>query len=240
MRTRTKTPSISRGILGGKEIVVKPSKIAKGVGVFTKRAFTKGDLITWYSGYYKKVKTYEYVIDNDGKNLVGHSKNIQGRGVAQLANSAVCPLITGVKNNCVFVGDNTGLIWLCAKHFIPTGSELFVHYSSGYWTNKEHLVGTTEEEISCLQVHSQVAKIVEDTLSVNLGGCRHPTFTDDILTFKYDLLEDERSCPFTHLKHVDNFFKIQLIRKENFQVHYQCDTCQKSKFLAQFDRKKQV
>lgn len=227
MKTRTKYPNKSRN----SEVVVKTSSVAKGLGVFVKRSFTRGDFITWYSGYNcKKPKSQEYVIDNDGKNLVGHKFRKGLIGVAQLANSGVCPLVTNVTNNCDFIGDGRGGIWLVAKHFIPKGSELFVHYSSEYWNGKEHIVGKTEEEKTCLKIHSKVAKIVERMTQVSLGSCRHPNFTDDFMEFKYDLLSHTRLCPNSHSIHHDNFFRVRLFKtEESFKISYYCDSCDDAK-----------
>lgn len=227
MKTRTKYPDKSRR----SQVVVKNSAVAKGLGVFVKRSFSKGDFITWYSGYNcKKPRSQEYVIDNDGKNLVGHKFRKGLLGVAQLANSSVCPLITKVENNCDFIGDDLGGIWLVAKHFIPRGSELFVHYSSEYWRGKEHIVGKTEEEQLCLKVHRKVAKIVERMTEVSLGGCHHSEFTDEILEFQYDMLSHTRLCPNSRSIHHDNFFKVIILKNEtNFKISYDCLSCKDTK-----------
>ena len=137
----------------GNIVYIGKSKICNGFGIFAKKNINKGDIITWYYGYIVKSNNsntnikylMDYDILNEKTTLVGISdinKIKYGKGVAQLANDAICIELTGKKNNSYFT-QRGRYILLIASTNINKNDEILVPYGIDYW--KGQLKSNTDE-----------------------------------------------------------------------------------------------
>ncbi len=125
-------------------ILVARSTVCDGYGVFANRTFQPDAFITVYAGDVRPVadlsrEQRRYTMTYwDGSHLIGeHSLDkLQGRGVAQLLNDALCSCVTGVKNNCEFFQYNGDThVYVRALRRIVKGEELLASYGLPYWSN---------------------------------------------------------------------------------------------------------
>ena len=133
------------GKLGCNGVYIYKSNIkGAGDGIFTSKYIPKGVLVTEYVGYKRRIRyrkrkggdscKYHYELSGDSRVLVGirkHSKLI-GRGIAQLANDAICQHLSGLNNNCGFC-EVEGRVFIRALRNILPGEELLVDYGLQYW-----------------------------------------------------------------------------------------------------------
>lgn len=118
-----------------------------GFGLFAARDIKQGELITIYYGYihsdqkpiHRTQRPYCIGIDYKSKRrtLVGIADvrkllKKENVGLAQMANDALIPCITGYRNNSYFQ-QNKDHIELRALHDIPEQTEIFVAYGYEYW-----------------------------------------------------------------------------------------------------------
>jgi len=132
--------------------IIKPSQIPNGgLGLFATRDIKYGEIITAYFGFICQLKQrlpheqQMYCIDTTFKGrkkiLVGFpaSKMLRrkthlprGFGLAQMANDALIPCITGFQNNSVFQQHDNQIV-LRAVRPIACSEEIFVSYGIDYW-----------------------------------------------------------------------------------------------------------
>ena len=140
---------------------VGTSHICNGVGVFAGQACPKGTVMTAYpfvcQGRRKVVRqgrrNNDYAFQrSDGTAIDGHPQVLSKAafylkrrkrgdhhmwGVANLANDAIHPELTGRTNNCDFV-EIGSRVYLATSQDVAAGEELLVAYSLGYWMDRAH------------------------------------------------------------------------------------------------------
>jgi hypothetical protein len=138
---------------------VGPSHICNGVGVFAVQACPKGTVMTAYpfvrQGHRKVVRqgrrNNDYAFQrSDGTAIDGHPQVLSKAtfylkrrkrgdhhmwGVANLANDAIHPELTGRTNNCDFV-EMGSRVYLATSQAVAAGEELLVAYSLSYWMDR--------------------------------------------------------------------------------------------------------
>ena len=117
-----------------------PKRLKAGRGLFAKKNFHKGDIVTYYdfdkvvddNGLQKmKINNdpqYYYVIrKRKNENLCGLMNYIRGRGMGSLINSG-----GGIyKNNCKLIRCKTRIYIKVVASYIKKGEELFIPYNRG-------------------------------------------------------------------------------------------------------------
>lgn len=141
------------GLLGHAQcpVVLRPSRISgAGIGVWAVRDIPSGAYVTPYAGVVRRKthkrpmrpsdSVYAFYL-GDGCTLVGirrpRSGHMKGYGVAQLANDAIHPDATGLKNNCDFE-QHGHRVYLRTTRPVRAGEELFVSYHIQYWLHPNH------------------------------------------------------------------------------------------------------
>ena len=120
--------AVLHGNLGGPWVEVKQSDVVKHagqVGVFLKSAVGARHPLTWYACYIKrkdkvgKNNLFTMECGKESAFAVGIRKLacLEGRGVAQLANDALCVRLTQRENNCDFI-DFNGKVYLVSRRDI--------------------------------------------------------------------------------------------------------------------------
>lgn len=122
-----------------KFLVVKDSTIPNsGKGLFTKKFIPKGTRIVEYKGKltdWKSVKDdsdngYIYVVNNN--HVIDAGKHT--KALARYANDARgISRVKGVINNCNYVNEDDGKVYIESIKDIPAGSEILVAYGKDYW-----------------------------------------------------------------------------------------------------------
>ncbi len=204
-----------RGTLNGTWVEVKQSLICKKkgqLGVFALKSFDPGDPITEYASYYKQPgkvgRGNAFLMSGpDGVKsvVVGirRLKNLDGRGVAQLANDALCVRLTKSVNNCDFI-EFSRKVYLVATREIACGDELLVSYGWEYWDESRCSQFDDEGERVLCQ-HRTLASALQRTYGISVGNCIHDR-ADDNKQSPFDLVSfeiNEKSfvCPVTGLSH---------------------------------------
>lgn len=134
---------------------LKPSQIPDaGDGLFAARDIKQGELISVYHGFIQSIgrdatseqKPYCIGIDYKSRRrvLVGialssrEKKQHAHKGLAQMANDALMPCVSGYSNNSYFIQAGAQ-IELRALRDIHEQAEIFVPYGYGYWHNSHSL-----------------------------------------------------------------------------------------------------
>jgi len=130
-----------------------------GMGLFAARDISMGEIITTYMGYLRPERAVlrddeiKYCIGTRYKGkqkyLIGISskKHLRkkGAGLAQIANDAIFPWVTGFYNNSFF--DQIGSkIVLRALIDIPESAEIFVEYGENYWNGSKNIFKEEEKK----------------------------------------------------------------------------------------------
>jgi len=114
----------AKGIKDGTWVQVKQSEICKDagqIGIFTLKPFPPREPITWYTSYYLKnshtVARNAYAMEAPAginRTAIGVRQlaRLRNRGVAQLANDALCPRLSSKTNNCDFL-ERESLVTYC-------------------------------------------------------------------------------------------------------------------------------
>lgn len=124
---------------------VAHSSICDGRGLFATRFLRKDTPITTYGG--RRVRSVHNVVGDDALYLyelqkgsgfiVGERVPLDGNGVAQLANDAIHPELTGASNNARFEEreeeHGSTIVYLVADADIELGQEILVEYHISYW-----------------------------------------------------------------------------------------------------------
>jgi hypothetical protein len=197
-------------------------KEKENLGVFAKRSFKKGQYITSYTSYIRRAnkvsKKNVYCLEHhDGRLEVGVAslKRLQGRGIAQLANDALCHLVTGLRNNCEF-RENGKRTFLYTTRDVECGEEILVHYGWSYWSgdNLSFLSSSQKREISG---HVNLAKCMSEKYNLDLATCNHENNGE----IHFNLFKKWRMCPGAFIHHDKNFY----ITKRNNMFFYCCNVC---------------
>ena len=150
-----------------------------GLGLFAARDFKKGEIITTYFGYLRregqapfeeqaysipitfKGKIYDYIGIHDLKLL-----QKPGVGLAQMANDALFPCLTGKQNNSYFM-DKGPTIVLRAFMDIKKGHEIFVSYGLNYWIARDKKINTFPKSyINLFKCMTTIRTLLETRLGV--------------------------------------------------------------------------
>jgi uncharacterized protein len=158
-----------------KQLYIKESTLPNaGMGLFTKKAITKGTRIIEYTG---KRSTWKEVKDDDGKNgyifYINRNHVIDARptkkAYARYANDARGLVrIKGIVNNSDYVVDGLKA-YIESKKDIPAGGEIFVDYGKDYWKVIRQNMKLTKEQ------HKQASKrngtaVKRNGVTRNVGG----------------------------------------------------------------------
>jgi hypothetical protein len=177
------------GVLGSADVVrVARSTVCDGLGVFAARFVPAGAVITWYAGRVvsRPVATaltaleqsYVYEIRRDGSRattcILGESSRAQllGRGVAQLANDAIDPEVSGRANNCEFVervSKGKVRVYLAATRDVRAGEELLVPYHLGYWLPRAGDEGLPRNVRTWLECQARIQARLQAALGVTIA-----------------------------------------------------------------------
>lgn len=128
---------------------IKKSKVCNGLGLFAKNKIVQNTYITWYHGYtsrcFKVSKKNKYSIEYSSIKykkskdviLVGVKdvQKLKFKGVAQLANDAICWDVTQKTNNAIFIQDGKNL-FLKSITNIEKDDEILVSYGIKYWISQ--------------------------------------------------------------------------------------------------------
>lgn len=175
------------GNLGGSWVNVKESSICKSagqIGVFTATGpFAEKTPITWYTAYLRRAeavgKNNAFIMEgrksrNGGTLvLVGVRQllRLHGRGVAQLANDALCTRLTGLCNNCDFI-QSDDVVYLVTNREISNDEELLVHYGWSYWS-EQRCVTLPSRHQSVMRQHRALAAALLESYGIVVGNCHH-------------------------------------------------------------------
>ncbi len=137
-------------------------------------------------------------------------KNLAGRGVAQLANDALCSRLTKMDNNCDFI-EYDRRMYLVARRNIARGEELLVHYGWGYW-EESRCKQMSDEFQRVLHQHRTLAAALESKYGLRVGNCVHSADDEnnqrpfDITSFD---IPGPLTCPATGVLHQKPMFRMR-------------------------------
>jgi len=127
--------------VGKKVVRVAESNIpGAGKGVYALQDLKRGDVLCKvYGPILSEEEAAEYEIrrKEGSRYFLGLNGNriMVVKGPGRYANDAAGPIrVPGLRNNCRFVEDEDGSVWLEATRGIPVGSECLVSYGAGYWS----------------------------------------------------------------------------------------------------------
>lgn len=147
---RNTAPRISGEVsVAGRRVRVGLSSIpGAGRGLFAAVDLRRGDLLCRVSGQMMSEEEAAHFAarsTHGDKYFLGTSKGVMNvRSAARYANDACGPVrVPGVRNNCRFIEEEDGSVWLEATRHIRAGEECFVGYGRSYWAARE---ATTTED----------------------------------------------------------------------------------------------
>ena len=110
-----------------------------GRGIYARVDLRRGDVLCKvYGPVLTEEEAAEYEARcKDGSRYflgLGDGRIMIVKGPGRYANDARGPVrVPGLRNNCRFVEDEDGAVWLEATRAIPAGSECLVPYGAAYW-----------------------------------------------------------------------------------------------------------
>lgn len=245
--TRSKTGALAdmSGVYGKSNglIEVRQSKICPGRGLFARRFINEGSLITKYAAdivpYDEAPKENLYILEMDEQRS-GAKRNVyvgiheldklRHKGLAQLANDAISPTLTGLKNNSRFFRNERGTYLKASRDILP-GEEIYVAYGLGYWlshTGDEF----SEHHRQWIELASRLYQVLQE-FDKRMRVYEIDDIDDkDIVTLKLE--KSFRHCPYTYRDHFDDRVLLRFHKHSNdtkCDIFYKCQTCWRDNHL---------
>lgn len=211
-----------------------------GIGLFALRDIEIGENITIYYGYVKNKKMltrneaiYSISYTFKGKDCVcvgiTDSKSLRKNnvGLAQMANDALTPEITGKSNNSYFVQSGL-IIYLRAYRTISKAEEIFVSYGLDYWNDKIGIL--TKDSINLLSHLSEMRDCLEEKLCCTIID--YYSFDRNIITL-YIGKNTLWKCAASSKVHKTDMLVISLDEYKNVYLH--CRICFKDVLLMRWN-----
>lgn len=214
---------------------IKESNICKGLGLFAKKNIKKNTYITWYYGYtsrnFKVSKKNKYIIEYKSTKykskdiiLVGVKdvKRLDFKGVAQLANDAICWDITKRINNTIFI-QNGKNIFLKSIIDINKDEEILVSYGINYWISQIYKFPKeyNNEFKLTLNIINYLIRLVEQCIKTEVY--EYTGLSGNIV--KFSIIEKNRWCINSYIYHKDDDFYLILKKDNKINIYYKCKTC---------------
>jgi hypothetical protein len=222
----------------GNSVYIKKSTICNGYGIFAKRKISKNEIITWYYGKIINEKNkkqndkyiIQYGLDNDNMCISGISeieKITYGKGIAQLANDAICYDLTYRNNNSYFLQKGRYIL-LKSLETINKDVEILVSYGINYWVGE-----ITNYPNNYNLKFKNTIKILADLINIIETFCKcdiyeyKGIFDDYKIMFSLQL--KKRWCIYSNNIHKNDDFYITLKWNETnnniLEMYYVCKTC---------------
>jgi hypothetical protein len=225
-------------------VYIKQSEVCSGLGIFARKIFKENDIITWYYGDIvdykyinsKKYKRNKYIIEykslNKKKIIIGISdiNKIKGKGLAQLANDAICFNLTKKNNNSYFTQKGRYIL-LIASRTIYKNEEILVPYGMEYWMKEIKYKYNIKNKIydykfkETINILYYLTKLIKDYFLCNVYEIKD---VKDKYKIFFELTEQKRWCINFNIWHYDEYFYIFLKKEQEndkINIYYTCLTC---------------
>ena len=220
-------------------VELKASEICGGLGVFACKTIWPNTIITEYASVLMDnslVSDHEYAMEAVDKKQthVGISdiSKLKGRGIAQFANDAISPLLSGKENNATLFSTSRGPYLRATSKILP-GEEILAAYGFGYWKSRigNHPSGNLDYQLIRF---IETVKIFEEAIQKFNRNCK----IYRVKSLKNDILEiilenDFYKCPYAHVAHFDDnlFLRLHKISEDRCEVYQKCVKCGKGNHL---------